>query len=365
MTIDLDGIYAAIEDDRAFDQLADHIASACDTRSAIFVGQQPDGTASWLRANYWDRALLAEYQRNFIQADPWTETAVTIGRFGRAAALDQRLPPEDLVDTAIYNDLLRVHGDDTGRCLGVMPPPGREGLIMAIHRAAGDAAFTVADEQRLDEVYGHVRRVVSLRKTLALERDRSARLQDIVDQTGEAILRLDRNLQVIALSAAARRLVDAGDGLSLNRRSLVAPAGVATELRAAVAAVIDRTTLARAALLCHRPSGRRPYRLALLPAGFDGDAGALLRIDDPDRPTPGTDWRRALQDAYGLTTMEADLALRLYAEHSLDEIADLRGVVRETLRTQLKSLFLKTGVNRQSALLKLLATFPMGNQDAD
>lgn len=213
MAIDLDGIYAAIEDDRAFDGLADGIATACNTRSAVFVNLMPDGSPSWLQANYWDEAFMATYWQPFIRADPWTETAISVGRFGSAAALDTVMPPEQFVGTALYNDLFRAYGDDTGRCLGVMPASGGEGLMMAIHRAADDAAFTVADEQRLNDVYGHVRRVVSLRKTLASERDRGAKLQDIIDQTGDAILRLDRNLRVVAISATAEHLLEKRDGL--------------------------------------------------------------------------------------------------------------------------------------------------------
>lgn len=355
--IDLDGIYAAIDDDCAFDQLAGQIAAACGTRSAIFVELTPAGTASFLQANYWDEAFMATYRQHFVHVDPWTDTAIATGRFGRAAALDSAMSPDEFLRTAMYNDLFRPMGDDTGRCLGVMPVLGREGLMMAIHRAAGDAAFTVRDEQRLDEVYGHIHRVVSLRKMLASERAKSARLQDMVDQTGEAILRLDRNLQVVAISAAAERLLEKRDGLFLHKRRLVLPMIIETELRIAVAAIIDRTVQARTALLCPRPSGRRPYRLRLLPAGFDGAAGALLRIDDPEAATD-SDWQSALRDAYGLSAMEADLAARLHADHSLDEIAVQRGVTRETLRTQLKSLFYKTGVTRQSSLVKLLATFP-------
>ena len=357
MAIDLDGIYAAIEDDRAFNGLAERIAEACGTRSALLIKLTPDGSTSWLQTNYWTDAFLAEYQRDFIAADPWTETAIAIGRFGRAAALDTAMPPEQFVGTAIYNDLIRVHGDDSGRCLGVVPAWGGEGLMMAIHRAAGGAAFTVREERQLDEVYGHICRVVSLRETLASERDRGATLQDIVDQTGEAILRLDRNLRVVAISAAAEHLLGKRDGLFLHNRRLTLPMNIETELRTAVAAIIDRTPPSRTALLCPRPSGRRPYRLRLLPAGFDGGAGALLRIDDPDG-SPGPDWQSAIRDAYGLSAMEADLAARLHADHSLDEIAAQRGVMRETLRTQLKSLFHKTGVTRQSSLVKLLTTFP-------
>jgi DNA-binding CsgD family transcriptional regulator len=80
-------------------------------------------------------------------------------------------------------------------------------------------------------------------------------------------------------------------------------------------------------------------------------------MNDPDA-SPGPDWPFALRDAYRLSAMEADLAACLHANHSLDEIADQRGVTRETLRTQLKSLFHKTGGMRQSSLVKLLTIFP-------
>ena len=113
----------------------------------------------------------------------------------------------------------------------------------------------------------------------------------------------------------------------------------------------------RTGFLCHRPSGYRPYRIVVLPAGFESRAGAILKIDDPElKPPEGA--MAALQSAYGLSAMETSLAEGLIAEQSLEEIAATRSVGRETIKTQLKSLFNKTGVNRQSSLVKLLATFP-------
>lgn len=356
MRIDLDGIYAAIEDDGAFDVLADRIAEACGTRSALLIFLE-NSAATAVKANWWDRATLGIYAQNFVQDDPWRALSLHLSRFGRAAALDEAMPPGEFQRTAIYNDLIRQAGDDTGRCLSIAPLPGYHGVMLAVHRAAGDTAFAAQDERRLDGVYDHVRRVVALRRSLAAERTRGARLQTLADQSGNAILHLDRNLRVVAISAAAEQLLGKRDGLFLRDRRLVLPTGIDTELRAAITAIIDRTAQARTALLCPRPSGRRAYRLRLLPAGFDGGAGALLRIDDPDA-SPGPDWQVALRDAYGLSAMEADLASRLHADHSLDEIATQRGVTRETLRTQLKSLFHKTGVTRQSSLVRLLATFP-------
>ncbi|MDG5497304.1 PAS domain-containing protein [Niveispirillum sp. BGYR6] len=356
MRLDLDGIYAAIEDDGAFDGLAGQVAAACGTRSALVVSLTKEGMPAFVQTNYWDQNFMKDYQQYFMNSDPWTGLGVKLGRFGRAAALDTIIIPEQFRRTPLYNDLIRMHGDDTARCLGVMPVLGREGLIVAVHRAAGDTAFTAPEEQRLDEVYGHIHRVVLLRKSLASVQNKAMRLQDMVDSSNDAIVRIDRNLRVVAISAAAERLLQARDGLMLREQRLVPPVGIRAELLAAVTAIIDRTGLTRTALFCPRPSGCRSYRLVLMPAGFEGSSGVLLRIDDPDHaPPPG--WQHMVQNAYRLSGMEADLAERLYVGFTLDEIAAQRGVSKETVRTQLKSLLHKADVNRQSSLIKLLAKF--------
>jgi DNA-binding CsgD family transcriptional regulator len=55
-----------------------------------------------------------------------------------------------------------------------------------------------------------------------------------------------------------------------------------------------------------------------------------------------------------LTAAEARLASQLAAGDSLDLICDRAGIAKETGRKQLKSIFMKTGVNRQTALVLLL-----------
>ncbi|NBC35442.1 hypothetical protein GTZ99_02595 [Novosphingobium sp. FSY-8] len=357
MRMDLDGMYAAIDNDGAFQQLSSRIAEAAGTRSAVFVELTAAGAPTSLQANYWDQDVISVYLRRFVAQDPWTALAVDIGNFGRATALDARMSPDAFRQTEIYNDLYRPYGDDTGRCMGVIPHLGREGVMMAVHRAASDEAFSAQDQARLDEIYGHIQRILPLRRAMERQRHRASTLQDLVDQADEGLVRLGRDLRVLALSSAAQRILEQRDGLSLSRNHLVARPELEGALRAAVAAVIDRRVDARTGFLCHRPSGARAYRLVVMPAGFDGDAGAILKIDDPDISAPVTAFA-ALQGAYGLSAMETVLVQGLLADHTPEEIAAQRGVGRETIKTQMKALFAKTGVNRQSSLIRLFATFP-------
>ena len=57
---------------------------------------------------------------------------------------------------------------------------------------------------------------------------------------------------------------------------------------------------------------------------------------------------------FGLTRMEAQLALLLTEGLTLDEAAEQMNVRRNTARTHLRSIFSKTGVTRQTMLVRLL-----------
>lgn len=61
-----------------------------------------------------------------------------------------------------------------------------------------------------------------------------------------------------------------------------------------------------------------------------------------------------LQEQFELTDAESRLAVALAQGASIDEIANSNQTSRHTVRTQLRSIYAKTGVNRQSALTALV-----------
>lgn len=357
MQVDLDGIYGAIGDYNAFGNLSSRIAEAVGTRSAIFFELSADRTPDYMQLCYWSDDFTQYYVKHFADKDPWTRLSIEVGQFGRALALDAFMSPEEFAQTAMRNDCFRRFGDDTGRSLGVTPPFGRPGLMVAVHKAERDAPFSPEEVARLDVVYSHLQRAIKLHRLFERERERSATLQDLADQSEQGLVRVDRELRVLGLSASAKGILEQRDGLAQYRNRIVAPSGLQAALTAAVGGVIDKVANVRTGFLCQRPSGLRPFRIAVLPAGFAAYQGAILKIEDPEHAPPRSAIA-AIRSAYGLSAMETALAEGLLAEQSVAEIADNREVNRETVRAQLKSLFNKTGVNRQSELVKLLATFP-------
>jgi DNA-binding CsgD family transcriptional regulator len=62
-----------------------------------------------------------------------------------------------------------------------------------------------------------------------------------------------------------------------------------------------------------------------------------------------------VQALFDVTPAEARVALALGEAASVDDAARRLGVSRETVRSHLRAIFSKTGVSRQSALVRSLA----------
>ena len=114
-------------------------------------------------------------------------------------------------------------------------------------------------------------------------------------------------------------------------RSLIGPLGAYAELYPSIGPRLAEAE--RSA----RPEIRK--RLSALRAAFASREGHL---------------EGKLARTYGLTPTEARIAVHLAAGGSITGYAELFGVSAGTARSQLKSIFAKTGVDRQAALVALV-----------
>lgn len=161
---------------------------------------------------------------------------------------------------------------------------------------------------------------------------------------------------------AARHLLDLGKGLKLRAGAELDFADPAT--RAVFQKLLTRQPAATGSFPVARADKRRPLGATLIPVGGDpaGNPGPrmfLLFVDDP--------WavRLSLSPEHisrmlGLTKAEAAVALALSRGASADEIAEDFGLSRNTIRNQIAAVLQKTGVSRQSALVRLVDRLAMG-----
>lgn len=360
MTLDIERMYAALETERPLATLVEAIAASFGTRSALLQIGPVSGQSLMTEMSYWPAEVRRRYASEYCMVkDPWGEAIMATGSFGRPALLDGVVPPDMFQRSEMFNDLLRPAGDDTGRAIAFVQPVNGNMLVMAAHRASTDRAFDDGDSATMSAVHNHVSRILRLRDLLEQERTSTRQMQATIDGTGRAILLVGKTMEVLQLSAAAQACLDRRDGLGFRGGRLdISDPTRSSAVRSAVSATIDRRDVPCSAFLIPRRSGP-PCRLLVLPAGSHCDHGALIVLDDPHAAPPARSISDVLTQLYGLSKAEAELCARLAEDRTLDDIAALRGVTKETLRTQLRSIFGKTGTSRQSALVRLVATLPL------
>ncbi len=91
----------------------------------------------------------------------------------------------------------------------------------------------------------------------------------------------------------------------------------------------------------------------LADADLQGAAVLLFIIDPANKAGIPATW---LMDAYGLTLAESKVALAVSSGLSIPETAHQLRLSQNTIKTQLRNVFAKSGVNRQTELARLIAS---------
>ena len=116
--------------------------------------------------------------------------------------------------------------------------------------------------------------------------------------------------------------------------------------------------------LCLPQPGSPPerwLRLVVAPIYFGaaGNRASRAAIWILNTETPAVPSEELLTALFGLSRAEARLALCMLVGRSAADCARLAGVGLATIRTQLHSIFTKTGVRRQAQLVALLSKVPV------
>jgi DNA-binding CsgD family transcriptional regulator len=166
---------------------------------------------------------------------------------------------------------------------------------------------------------------------------------------------------VIETNGLAERVIRRGDGLILQNGARGAARVFETaKLSAAIVSATRAKPAAKSSrILIGRQGSKHDYILAVtaldLDLGFYSDPMALIIVADPEARCPKAD---DLSAYFGLSFAESRLATQLMSGKTLGAIAEESGAATATLRSQLRSILKKVGVERQAELLLVLASVP-------
>lgn len=250
-----------------------------------------------------------------------------------------------------------MRSQNLGWCVGsTIQVPNGDTLILAFERAYDEGPFTAERISYIESFRPHLTRAALLSARLGFERAKAA--SEAMGLIGLATAVIGRSKRLLAANSLFEALIPACFKDGSARVQLIdqkADALLATALDRVLAEskIADifsfpvKAAEERSAFVLHVVPVRRAANDIFSDASCLLMATPVIRKEAPQISL--------LQGLFDLSAAEAKLVRGLASGGSLSELALQSGLSTETLRTHLKSVFAKTGLNRQSDLVALVS----------
>lgn len=305
---------------------------------------------------------FSDYETYYWQQDIWTPKPGTF-EVGRAYSSQHTIDDHVLLRSGFYHDWMKPMRLFYG--MGGIPlVEGRKMLLIGVHRPwSRQRAYGDQDVGLLQQLFPHFKRALQIRHRIEQTVVERNALAETTDHLPRGIFTFNARGCLLWTNRTGKVICRQADGLSSQRGQLTAALPIETQRLHQLIGEALRTgngsaTDAGNSMLISRPSGRRSYVVLVSPlrAGQrrinDRQPSAVVFVSDPER-APELPAAR-LTRIYGLTPTEAQLALQVAGGQDLREITAISRRTMNTVRTQLKQVFQKTGTKRQAQLMRLV-----------
>lgn len=319
--------------------------------------------ALYLTHNF-TREMEQAYGAYYHRLDEWTQNALRQQRYiqGTVALGEEIIPQAALRRTEFYNDFLKPHDMEwmvtTALLDGRADGPATH---MSFTRHREREAYGDAGKRLIELLAPHVRRALLTHWRLTEARLGAEAQQSALAHLGYGALLLDSTGAVIWLNPVAEALLRREDGLALRDgrlRALHNDDELARLVRQAGLGVGGgfraRRTAAEGGQTSFYSISATPVRAESATLAPDRPASphVLLLLRDPDRPGDDDALRR-FAAAHRISAAEQRVLELLLQDLAPKEIAERLKLGVRTVRSQLSSLYAKTGTHNQRQLVAL------------
>lgn len=233
---------------------------------------------------------------------------------------------------------------------------GWKGTIATLY-PEGRGVMTAREERELAPLLPHLARATEIRRPFTLLKMRYRAILTMLDKLGIGVVVLLDDDHILLANDEAERILEAADGL---RRRSDGRLGMATNrdeaLPRAIHEVRSGANADGATVYLQRGPDHEPYVVDVVAFRESGAelgealAGVLVCIIDPEHHALIS--TRGLARVYGLTDAEAQVCALLGDGRSAREIAEIRGVSLDTVKSQRKAILRKTRCADRLALVR-------------
>ncbi len=351
----VDQVYEASADPDLWPQVIHDLGGAVDAAGGILLTRRSDAWMGWRYSPAMERGTDSFFAGGGPQRSQATTRLVSFKRAGFVASQEAFTEEEYLADPLV-KEWCGPIGLHYCAATAIHVPTG-DLVVVQINRRIGQPPFDRADIHRLDAFRPHLARAGLLAARWRLERLRAA--AEALALIGLPAAILDARGKVLAANTFVEGMTSHLVWLPGDRIALIDPAANAL-LQRALADIGDPAATSVRSIPTNG-TANDPVVFHLVPTTggardlFGGGLGVLVAtaVAMPSAPDLAL-----IQGLFDLTAAEARVASGVAEGLSLDQIAKRHGVALGTVRSQVKSVFAKTGSSRQSRLAALLAAQP-------
>lgn len=352
----LDRIYEAAIDPEVWPSVLHDLSSTVEGAGAVLLTRRSDAWLGWRCSAELEPGLDAYLNSEAaLQSQTF---ARLVGANGAGFITDQELfaDAEFLADPMMteWATPNRLHH---GAATAIHVPTG-DLVVVQVQRRTGRPPLDWESIRRLDAFRPHLARAGLLATRWRLEQLRAA--AEALALIGLPAAVLDANGKVLAANALIEEMSSHVVWLPEDRLALTDTTATAL-LRQAVARIREPAATSVRSFPAMGATMSEPVVVHLVPTTgrasdlFGGGFGLLVitAVVAPDAPDAAL-----IRGLFDLTPAEARVASGITEGLSVNQIASRNNVASETVRAQIKAVFAKLGVNRQSQVAALLAAVP-------
>jgi DNA-binding CsgD family transcriptional regulator len=356
-------IYLGARPEKSWTPFLAAMAERLGCQAAILVLQVPGATMGV--TTYTHNAQLeaaGNYFAQYIALDPLVNLPDS-----RIVSVREHIAPMDLENTDFYRHCLAPAG--LRHALGIDLREERRYLArVRLARTAAQGYFSSDENALLGLVLPHIKAALSVRIDADRTRVERTHYAEAMDRLEMAAIVLDESGRVIYTSPLADSLLAERNGIFMVKDFLTLSSHEDTKtFREMVGRCIEARRKGRPSggevMRIHRGESKTDLSVIVRPyANQPGDESSSLASSvavflhaEPDEQArdhfvPSD----SVQKLFGLTAKEASVALRLASGRTLQEAAEDLGITQSTARAHLRSIFAKTGIDRQTKLVRAL-----------
>jgi DNA-binding CsgD family transcriptional regulator len=225
------------------------------------------------------------------------------------------------------------------------------------------AGFSQEERQLCEALLPHLRRALHMHNLLDRSESLGMLYSKAIGRLSVATIVLDETGKVLDQNLIAQEILDSGDGLKLvgGRLEATYPSDNRTLqqlIRNAFAHQPGDRVIPSEAMSISRPSGQVSLGVVIeqVPSSewAEGKGKPSVVIYLRDAASKSLASTAVAKQLFNLTPAETALAMELTNGLSLEEAAEALNIRRNTARAHLRSIFSKTGVRRQTELVRIM-----------